>query len=189
MDDLWKKIRYPKLLILFITIIVAVILFHEARDYQPLHDFLISLGYFGAFAAGIFYAYGFTAAPATAVLLILGQQQNIFLAGFLGGLGALASDALIFLFVRYSFMDEIERFEHEKFVKYVEKEEGKIFGHYRKNIMPTFAGFLIASPLPTEIGVSLMATLKNLSVKKFMLLAYLLHTAGIFVILFLGNII
>jgi len=48
------------------------------------------------------------------------------------------------------------------------------------------AGFLIASPLPTEIGVVLMASLKNILTKKFAVVAYLLHTTGIFVILLIG---
>lgn len=49
------------------------------------------------------------------------------------------------------------------------------------------AGFLIASPLPTEIGVVLMASLKNILTKKFAVVAYLLHTTGIFVILLIGR--
>jgi hypothetical protein len=58
-------------------------LFWEARAHPQLNDFLVSLGYPGTFLAGILYAYGFTSAPATAVLLILSVEQDIFLAGFI----------------------------------------------------------------------------------------------------------
>ena len=48
------------------------------RDFSPFHNFLLSLGYFGTFLAGVFFTYGFTAAPATVILLILSNEQNIF---------------------------------------------------------------------------------------------------------------
>jgi len=181
------KIKYPKLLLLLLTIIISIIFFYEGKTFPPLHNFLISLGYIGIFLSGIFYAYGFTAAPATAVLLVLAKEQNILLAGLIGGFGALLSDIAIFLFIKYSFTDEIKRLEKEKAVRFIEKEEKKLFGHYQKYILVSFAGFLIASPLPTEIGVTLMATLKNVSIKKFIIIAYLLHTLGIFMILLIGN--
>lgn len=180
-------IKYPKLLLLLVTLVISAVLFYEGKTYQPFHNSLVSLGYAGIFLGGIFYAYGFSAAPATAVLLVLAKEQNIILAGLVGGLGALLSDIAIFLFVKYSFTDEIKRLEKEKVVKFIEKEEKKLFGHYQKYILASFAGFLIASPLPTEIGVTLMAALKKISIKKFMIIAYLLHTLGIFIILSIGN--
>lgn len=182
-----RRIKYPKLLLLLFTIIIAVLLFYEGRNYAPLHEFIVSMGYAGTFIAGFFYAYGFTAAPATAVLLVLAKEQNIFLAVLIGGIGALLSDLAIFLFIRHSFMDEIRRLEREKIVRFIEKEEKALLGHYYTHILPALAGFLIASPLPTEIGVTLMAGIKRISVRRFMLAAYLLHSAGIFVILAIGN--
>lgn len=102
------KIKYPKLLLLLLSIIISVIYFYEGKTYPPLHNFLLSLGYVGVFLSGIFYAYGFTAAPATATLLVLAKEQNIILGGLIGGLGALLSDVAIFLFIKYSFADEIK---------------------------------------------------------------------------------
>ncbi|MBS3176297.1 hypothetical protein J4457_03610 [Candidatus Woesearchaeota archaeon] len=183
------KIKYPKLLLLLITIVIAFILFYEGRNYAPFHVFLISLGYFGTFLGGIFYAYGFTAAPATAILLVLAKEQNLILAVLIGGLGAVLSDFLIFSFIRHSFIDEINKLKKEKFVKSMTKNGKNMFGRYYKHIFPTFAGFLIASPLPTEIGVTMIASIKNLSVKKFMVIAYLLHSLGIFIILVIGSAI
>ena len=85
-----KKIRlkYPKFLLLFTTFLAAYLIFY-GRTYQPLHDFIISMGYAGLFIAGILFAYGFTAAPATAMLLILAGHNNIYLSGIIGGFGAL----------------------------------------------------------------------------------------------------
>jgi uncharacterized membrane protein YdjX (TVP38/TMEM64 family) len=184
-----RLIKYPKMLLFFISVLFAFFLFYGGENFAPFNIFLLSLGYFGVFIAGIFYSYGFTAAPATAILLVLAKEQNFLLAGIIGGLGALLSDIFIFLFVRYSFLDEIKRFGRSKVAKFIRKEEKIIFGHYKKYVLPVFAGFLIASPLPTEIGVTLMASLKKMSVKKFIFIAYILHTLGIFAILLIGNII
>ena len=181
------RIKYPKLFLLLATIVVAVIIFYEGRNYGPFHNFLVSLGYGGIFLGGVFYAYGFTAAPATAVLLVLAQEQNFIFVVLIGGLGALLSDWLIFSFIRYSFTNEINKLKKEKFVKMMAKNSESLFSSYHKYIFPTFAGFLVASPLPTEIGVTMMASIKNLSVKKFMIIAYLLHSFGILIILLVGK--
>jgi len=189
MNKLLKKIKYPKLFLFLLTLLIAIILFYQGRNHAPFHNFLVSLGYFGTFLGGIFYAYGFTSTPSTAVLLVLAKEQNLLLAVLIGGFGALLSDILIFKFVRFSFIDEIEKLEKEKIIRHIEKKEKKLLGHYYKYVFPTLAGLLIASPLPTEIGVTMLASIKKISIKKFMIIAYLLHTFGIFIILLIGNFI
>ena len=178
-------IKYPKLLLLFMTFLIAYLLFYE-RTYQPFHDAVISLGYVGTFIAGALFAYGFTAAPATAIFLILAKEQNILLAGFIGGFGALIGDLIIFNFIRHSFADEIDKLSKEKVVLYINHKAPNLL---KKYLLPVIAGFIIASPLPDEIGVSLMAASGNISMKIFSLISYVLNTAGIFVILFIGNAI
>ena len=108
------QIKYPKLSLFILSLIVGYLLF-SYRSFASLHNTLILLGYFGTFLTGILYAYGFTAPPATAILLILAGDQNILFAGLVAGLGSLLSDIIIFLFIRHSFTDEIERFSKEKF--------------------------------------------------------------------------
>ena len=176
-------LAYPKFLLLFITFIVAYLIF-SGRAYQPLNEFILSIGYFGTFIAGAMFAYGFTAAPATALMLIMAKEQNLIAAGLIGGLGALVGDLLIFSFIRVSFKDEIERLSKERFVK---KFNGRISNHLKKYLLPVFAGFIIASPLPDEIGVTLLAAYRHISVKMFIVLSYLLNTAGIFFILYVGT--
>ena len=181
------KIKYPKFLLLFLIYIITVVLFYKERVHLPFHDFLVSFGYIGIFLGGVFYAYGFTAAPAVAILLTLAKQQNFIFAGIIGGVGALLSDIIIFLFIKYSFMDEIEKLKKEKIVISMRKIIKKLSGSFSNHLLLIIACFLIASPLPTEIGVALMVAMKGLSMKKFLLIAYLLHTLGIFIILLIGN--
>ena len=181
---MWDKIRYPRLMLLLATFVLAYALFAERNLLA-----LSTLGYPGTFFAGIFYAYGFTAAPATAVLLSLSASQELVPAALLGGAGALLGDLVIFFFIRRVFANELARLERTRVVGFLEKEEKIVFGHFRNYATAAFAGFIVASPLPTEIGVTMLASIKGMSAKKFAIIAYLLHTAGIFVILSIGKLV
>ncbi len=181
------RIKYPKFLLLILifilTFFLAYILFHH-REFLLINNFLLSLGPLGAFIAGIFFPYGFTAAPATAVLLIIAKDQNILVSGFLAGFGALLSDLLIFRFIRSSFKDELKLLSKEKIFLKI----GNYFPQKINNFLIDFvAAIFIASPLPNEIGVSLMATSRTISTKIFSIFCYILNTAGIFIILLIGN--
>lgn len=57
----------------------------------------------------------------------------------------------------------------------------------KKYLIVILAGFIIASPLPDEIGVSLLASSGIISMKKFSVISYVLNTLGIFAILFIGS--
>ncbi len=185
MKKILSRIKYPKLLLLLLTFIFAYFLFKE-RNFMPFHNFLLDFGYYGTFLAGIFFTYGFTAAPATAVLLILAKEQNILLAGFIAGFGALAGDLIIFNFIRHSFADEIDKLSKEKAIT---RFNNKIPGLLTKYLILITAGFIIASPLPDEIGVSLLAASSSISTRLFSIISYTLNTIGIFVILLIGSLI
>lgn len=177
--------KYPKFLLLFITFLIAYLLFY-GKEYAPFRDFIAGLGYSGTFVAGMMFTYGFTAAPATAIFLILAQHQDIYLASIIGGLGALIGDLFIFSFIRHSFADEIRRLSREKIVKYF---NGRLPGRLKEYLLPAVAGFVIASPLPDEIGVAMLAASKVISTKAFAIVSYSLNTAGIFAVLLIGSIL
>jgi uncharacterized membrane protein YdjX (TVP38/TMEM64 family) len=177
-----KRFRYPKFFFLAITFIFAYIIL-AGSDLTGFRDFVISMGYFGAFISGIMYAYSFTAAPGTAILLILAARQNILVTGIVAGVGALLADVIIFRFIRHSFADEIERLSKESFFIKIAQKLPKLVDMY---IVPVIAGVIIASPLPDEIGVSMLASCRTISVRTFIVLSYVLNTVGIFVVLVIG---
>ena len=98
----------------------------------------------------------------------------------------MVGDLIIFKFIRYSFADEIDKFSKEKAIN---RLNNKIPNLLKKYFVPVLAGFIIASPLPDEIGVSLLATSRSISTKFFSILSYVLNTAGIFIILLIGTAI
>jgi hypothetical protein len=184
-EGVLPRLKYPKLLLLLSTFVAAYVLFRQ-RDFLPFHNLILSLGYSGTFLAGFFFVYGFTAAPATAVLLMLTKEQNILGAGFIAGFGALVGDLLLFKFIRHSFSCEIERLSKERMVIFA---SGRVPGAIKRYVIPILAGFIIASPLPDEIGVSLFAASRQISIRVLSVVSYLLNTAGIFVILTIGSLI
>lgn len=177
------KIKYPKLSLFIVSVILVYVLF-SGLAYKPLHDALVFTGYFGTFLAGLLYPYALTSAAGTGILLILAKEQNILFAGVIAGIGALISDIILFLFVTHSFSDEVQKLSKEKVVRTV---NNWIPSSVRVYLLATFAGFLIASPLPTEIGIMLMTSIKNMSVKKFAVIVYILHASAIFIILLIGS--
>jgi hypothetical protein len=179
------KIKYPKLSLFIISVILVYVLF-SGLAYTPLHEALVFMGYFGTFLAGLLYPYALTSAAGTGILLILTKEQNILLAGGIAGIGVLISDIILFLFVTHSFSDEVQKLSKETVVRTINRW---IPDSIRVYLLATFAGLLIASPLPTEIGILLMTSIKNISFKKFIIIIYVLHVSAIFIILLIGNTI
>jgi len=175
--------KYPKFLLLFITFLISYLIFN-GRAYAPLHDAIIDVGYFGVFIAGVLFTYSFTSAPATMLLLILATHQNIYLAAFIGGLGALVGDIIIFTFIKSSFIDEIEKMSNENIVAYISHI---IPNSIKKYVLPLIGCLIIASPFPDEIGVVLLASSKTISLKSFIWISYVMNTLGIFAILLVGS--
>jgi len=177
------EIKYPKLLLFTITVFLVYFLF-SGLLYEPLHNLLSILGYLGTFFAGLLYPYSFTTVAGTALLLILAKEQSILLAGIIASFGALISDILIFLFVKYTFKNEIHNLSKEPIIQAL----SRLIPHsFRVYLLVTFACILIAAPLPTEIGIMIMTSAKKITTQKFVLMVYILHVSAIFVILLIGN--
>lgn len=184
----WWTCKYPKLLVFMITIIIAITLFYEWIHSPMINNFLVSLGYWGTFLWWLFYSYGFTSTSATAILLILSKNTSLILAIITAWIGALISDILLLKFTKNHLLQELTILKEEPYIVKFRSFLKKIFWFPYKYIMPVVAGILIMSPLPTEIGITILASRKNLSMKTFIIVAYILHTIGITIILIIGNL-
>lgn len=183
--DIERKVKYPKFILFAITVVIAILLF-QGREIPFVQDALMAMGILGIFFAGMLFTYGFTSAPAAALLLALAPNFNPFVGAIIGGAGALLSDSLIFLFIRSSFRDEIDKLEKEHIIQHIEHH---IPSRIKRLLLPILAGFILASPLPNEIGVSMLAAYRALSKRLFALISYTTNTVGIFVILLIGQAI
>ena len=178
----WFNFKYPKLVGLIAAILLAYLLFRNPLV-SGFISHLGSLSYFGVFIAGILFAFGFTA-PFAAGFFITLNPSNILLAGVLGGFGAFISDMLILKFIRFSFGGEFRRLERTKMVKKVKYLIDTYLGHKIKlYLLYAFAGVAIASPLPDEAGVILLAGFTKIKIKILAMLSFILNTLGILILL------
>ncbi len=174
--------KYPKIFALIILIISAYFIFKNPIINQIVSH-LGALSYLGVFVAGILFAFGFTA-PFAVGFFIASNPSNIWLAGIVGGIGAMVSDLLIFRFIRFSFKDEFNKIRREKISKKLNKLIKIILNDQIKvYLMYIFAGFLIASPLPDEAGVIMLAGMTKINSRILAILSFILNTIGIMVIL------
>lgn len=187
LENVRERIYYPKLITLFVSIIAAYVLF-KAGIFDELPKIFHGKGYISVFIAGLLFAYGFTAPFAVGALVAIAPEINVFVGALIAGMGAFISDVLIFSFVKMSFSDEFEKLKVSRFIFWLkEKFDGHFSEEVRKYLLWIFAGFLIASPLPDEFGVTLLSGFTQMNQKVFYLLAYSLNTIGIFLILLMSR--
>ncbi|VVB82456.1 Uncharacterised protein [uncultured archaeon] len=180
--------RYPKLIILAIVIIVSYFLFSN-QLIRNLISNLDGFGYLGTFIAGMGYTFGFTS-PLSAGFFLTMRSENIFLIGIIGGIGAMFADLVIFKFVRFSFSDEFHRLRKSKIGKRFKKIGQKYLGKRTRKVLGYLvAGILIASPLPDEAGIIILAGLTKIHAKVVAGLSFFLDTIGIIVLLWISNLL
>ena len=174
--------KYPKLAGFGIAVVLAYFIFSNPLVSKSISH-LGEIGYFGTLIAGIFYTFGFSS-PFSAGFFIDLNPSNILITGIIGGLGAFIGDMLIFRFVKISFKDEFKMLKDEKFIKKTGIIIEKIFGKKaQKFILYPIAAILIASPLPDEAGITLLAGLTRIKLSTIAAISIIFNTIGILILL------
>jgi len=178
--------KYPKLLFLIISIIAAYFLFSNpiVGDYIGKIE---NFGYIGFLIAGILFSFGFSA-PFAVGFFITSEPSSLILASFFGAFGGTIGNIIIFKSIRISFLNEIKNLEEEKPVRALHNIVKNNF-HIKMSVylLYIFAGIIIASPLPNEIGVALLATIKHIKIKTLNILSFVFNGIGILIILLLSR--
>ncbi|MGI6103421.1 MAG: hypothetical protein ACOYBJ_02275 [Patescibacteria group bacterium] len=138
-----------------------------------------SFGYLGAFIAGAFFVSVFTIAPASLILFQIAETHNHFHVALAAGLGAVLGDYVVLRL----FTDTVFREIAPIFKVLHTSRFGAFFRTpYFAWLMPFIGAFIIASPLPDELGVGVLG-LTYLSRWQFLLVAFVLNAVGIFFII------
>lgn len=178
MDSHERKNLIQDAAIIVLSIVIAL----NLAKTDVLIDVLASsrqLRWLGSFVSGIFFTSIFTTAPATVTLGEIAQNGSVWFTALFGGLGAIIGDLVIFRFVRDRIGRDISRL--------LEHRSG---GRRLKNVFRfrflrwlTFlaGGLIIASPLPDEIGISLLGFSKT-SLRFFVLLSFVCNFVGILLV-------
>ncbi len=132
----------------------------------------------GSFVSGIFFTSAFTIAPASISLAEIAKTTSPFIVAFWGAIGAVIGDMIIFLFIRDRFADDI--MEVLKLSK-----ARKILHFFRKGffrwLSPLLGAFIIASPLPDELGITLLGISKIRSVN-LALISFIMNFIGVLLV-------
>ncbi len=177
------RFKYPKLLILVLMIAISYFVF--SRPYvQNWINSLGNLGYLGILIAGVCNTFGFVSPIGMGLLLTI-KPSILILATLIGGIGAMIGDLFIFYVIKNSFKDEFKEMEKDKTISKIEgivkKNKKVLIRHYAFYIL---AGIFMVSPLPDEIGLSMLAGLTTIKPFKLALMSLISHGAVIFLILY-----
>ncbi len=182
----WCRITYPKLVLLATSIIAAYYVFTLPAISSFLNSFG-AFGYIGIFIAGLLFSFGFTTPFAIGLFATL-NPANIFIASIIGGIGALVSDLCIYMFIKFSFMDEFTRLQKTRpFQMIIKTFTNNLAAKIRIYLLYMAAGIILASPLPDEIGISMLAGITTVKTKNLALLSFIMNTLGVFIVLFISR--
>lgn len=178
----YRDWRYKNTLLLVSSLIV---LFFLAQ--MPFVERIVAtmgtLGYAGAFIAGIFFVSTFTVAPAALVLYHLAEILDPIGTALSAGAGAVIGDFLIFRFFKDHVFEELRPL----FKRIGDHPLLAIFSTpYFAWFLPVLGACIIASPLPDEVGIGLMG-ISRIKTWQFLILTFALNSAGIFFIVMLAR--
>lgn len=178
--QLWHNYHYKNLTLVGISLIIALYLLQN-EIFRNISLHLGGWGYLGAFFAGMLFVSTFTVSVGTVILFILSDNHLTPLEiAIFAGVGSVVSDFIIFQSIRSrDLMDEIRNvfnfFGGEKIQHLIKTK-------YFSWTLPVVGAIIIASPLPDEIGVSLLG-ISHMKPSRFLLLSFVLNFIGIFIII------
>ena len=170
------------LIFIAVTIIVAAIFLATPAVGLFIENIGRQSGPLASFIAGAFYSTSVTAPAGAATLFFLGKVQNPILIALVGAFGAAITDFLLFKFLRRRASASVE---------YVAQHFKTKYRKTRKTIRLLaliVAGLLIASPLPDELGIAILAAI-NFQVKRLFFMSYVLNFFGILAVAWLGSVL
>lgn len=184
------RIRKRRLLrdfgIIGLSIVLAIYIQRSAAA-NNLVDIFSSI-YFvpAAIMMGFLFSLTFTAAIATSVFILLSETtHNPYLIALLGGFGSIIANSIIYKFFKDELIYDIQLIEPEAAKRIAHRiMHSKLF----VGIIPYLAALSLASPIPDEIGILMLAG-SNYKYTRVFLLSFGFHTIGILLIVLFGKVL
>lgn len=173
-----RRRRHSNLILLFVGLAFAFVL-----SRLPFFELIVKevekLGYFGAIFSGFLFTSTFTVATGALLLSNFAKVLDPSYLVLCSVFGALLGDMIIFLFVKNKVSDDITPvYEHFLTKNHLHKI---VHTKYFSWTLPVVGALIIASPFPDELGISLMG-LSSITFQKFLLMAFLSHSLGMFLL-------
>ncbi len=166
--------------------LISAIIISRLPFFETIIQSVSQLGFIGAFLSGLLFASTFTVATGGLLLINLSNTLNPLLLIIFGVLGAVSADLLIFLFVKDQISTEVTPI-YEKFIAHHHLKK-ILHTRYFSWTLPVLGALIIASPLPDELGVSLMG-ISAMTISKFALISLFSHTIGMISLVLLAGAI
>ncbi len=165
--------------------IVGAVLLSKFGIIDASVDALKNYSIIASFFAGIFFTSTFTIAPASVAIVHIAQQTPLPFVAFWGALGAMCGDLILFFFIRDRFSDDLMNALPARTRQHFLRSFH--FG-FLKWLSPVLGALIIASPLPDELGISLLG-MSKVRVSLLMPIAFVMNFIGIYAIVGFDNLI
>ena len=182
--DRWKGWRWHNISLLIGSLIVFAFFVRTQLAHEIFEHFR-SFSYIGVFLAGLFSPSTFTVVPAYTLLFGFANDLNPYLTAITAGIGAMLGDYIIYHYLKDKVFEELE-----PLVAYFRNEKIVALFHtpYFAWLLPIIGMFVIASPLPDEVGVSLLGA-SRLKRRDFLLVTLVINTVGILAVVLSARLI
>jgi hypothetical protein len=177
-----KKVNYERNLLRdFILIGFSIALTVLLVRYGVMESLLgATKGYaiMSSFIAGLFWTSIFTISPASIAIAHIAQSVDVMTLSVWGAFGSTLGDLIIFSFIKDIFSEDVRgaiKASHFKRIL------GKTHFTFLRWFGPFIGALVIISPLPDEIGLSLMG-MSKMKVRYLIPLAFVLNFIGIYLI-------
>lgn len=169
-------------LFIFLGAILAL-----ALSYSGIIDSIIEL--FGntvvaSFVAGVFFTSVFTIAPASVALAHIAFMGVPLSVALWGAFGAMCGDLVLFFFIRDRFTSDLLDSVRPSVTKHI---LSSFHLGFMKWLSPLLGALIIASPLPDELGLTLMG-LSKMRVIVLIPISFVMNILGIYLIIWLSGI-
>lgn len=168
--------HFPRLTTVFLSYL-AVALFLSFLGPEFFEELILPFGALGIFIAGMLYTYSFTASIGALMFLAIAHDYSPGILAVVGGLGSLTSDMVILKFIKNDLKKEVNKLGHLKIVKML----GATPVLKERWFRDVLGAVVIASPLPDEIGVAILASTK-IKEDAFIYLALIADMVGIYLL-------
>ena len=180
----WHRYHYKNLTYLVVSIVLGVVLL-KSQTFRETMLHIGNFGYIGAFMSGIMMVSTFTMSMGTVLLMLFAETLHPLEIGVIASFGAVVGDLTIFHYIRNrGLINEIKHL-----FKYFgsDKLHHLVHTKYFSWTLPVLGALIIASPLPDELGVSLMG-ISKMKTGQFIILSFVLNMIGILIIVSAGAI-
>lgn len=181
----WRSWKYKHLTSLGLGLVLAFFLLQN----EVFHTFIRGLhqyGYLGALIAGLAFSSMFTVAPSIIAFIYLSEIMPPLELAIIGGLGAVLGDIIILHVLDGGLMDELQ-FIYKKW-RLRWRLQWNFRSPYLRWMLPCIGALIIVSPLPDELGVSLMG-ISHMRSPVFFLISFCMNALGIFLITILPKVV